>query len=130
GIEEARIVRVGEVRRSLDAHLRPEHDAGRRDRREEFFAGGLGRVAHRGAGLRLEILDDDLLDVAVFPVEVADGEEGLGALASRLPDADEDAGGKGDREPARVLDRAQADGGNLVGGPEVSTTLAGEPFRG
>jgi hypothetical protein len=41
---------------------------------------GLRRVNHPGAGLGPEVLDDDLLDVAVAIVNIAQGKERFNAL--------------------------------------------------
>ena len=46
---------------------------------------GLGRVGQRDGRLGAEVLDDDLLDVAVRAVQVADGEQAVDALASVSP---------------------------------------------
>src|SRR5205085_7720864 len=81
-------------------------------------------------GLRAEVLDDDLLDVAVPAMEVADREERLRAFGFRLPDADEDPGRERDREPPRVLDRSQSHPGVLVRRPEVGTAPLREPAGG
>jgi hypothetical protein len=67
------------------------------------------------------------LHVAVAPVEVADREQRLGALAWRLADADEDARRERDGEAAGVLDRPQPHGRDLVGRTEVRTSAFRQP---
>ena len=45
----------------------------------------------RDIGLGAKILDDDLLDLAVLGVDVADRQQGVHALGERLADPDQDA---------------------------------------
>jgi hypothetical protein len=114
-LEQPRVVRVAEVGRRLDVHLRAHHHPRGGDRGEELVERGLAMAVHRGARLGTEVLDDDLLDVPVAPVHVADGEQRLRALLLGLADADQDAGGEGDAEASRVLDGPQPHRGRLVG---------------
>ena len=93
----------------------PEHDPGDRDGREVLEELGIRSRPHRGAGLRAEVLDDDLLHVAVLGVEVAEGDERLGAVADALADPDEDSGRERDAGGPGVGDDLQAHGGVLVG---------------
>src|SRR5438128_8132552 len=90
--EEAGIDLRREVRRRLDVHLWAQDEARDRERPQEILERGLGRLPHRDPRLGAEVLDDDLLDVAVLFVEVADRDERVDPLASRLADADEQAG--------------------------------------
>ena len=55
---------------------------------------GRGASAIRVPGFGAEILDDDFLDVAVALVQLAQRQQRLDALAPRLADADQDAGGE------------------------------------
>jgi hypothetical protein len=48
-------------------------------------------------GLGQEVLDDHFLDVAPAGVALGDGLERFHAVGTVLADADQDAGGKGDR---------------------------------
>ena len=130
GVEQADLlVRVAEVGRRLQVHARPEHHARGGDGRQEGLVIRLGRRLHRGSRLGSEVLDDDLLDVAVPPVRVADREERLGSLAIGLADAHQDAGGERHGEPSRVLDRAQPHRRHLVRRPEVGTPAFGQAHR-
>jgi len=63
---------LGEVRGSLQVHPGAEHDPRYRDRRQELLVAGLGAIAHRGARLGAEVLNDHLLHVAVAAVELPD----------------------------------------------------------
>ena len=105
---------VGQVGGRLDVHAGPHHDPSGRDGGEERVGVGLGRVVHGRAWLRAEVLHDDLLHVAVAPMDVADRDERLGALARGLPDPDEDAGRERDREAAGVGDGAHPHRRHLV----------------
>src|SRR5439155_14943990 len=119
GIEESEpLLRIREVRRRLDADVWPEDEPCDRNRGEELLFLWFGREPHGRACLRAEVLDDDLLHVAVPPMEVADREEALAALTRRFPDPDQDPGSERDREPACIFDRPQTDGRDLVGRSE------------
>src|SRR3989442_755991 len=115
--EEAGIDLRREVRRRLDVHLWAQDEARDRERPQEILERGLGRLPHRDPRLGAEVLDDDLLDVAVLFVEVADRDERVDPLASRLADADEQAGRERNAELAVERD-------DLVGFHRVSTRLA------
>ena len=124
GVEQSELLRrVGKIGRSLDADVRPHHDARRGDGGEELLVVRLGSARHGRPRLRAEVLHDHLLDVPVPTVEVADREDRAGALPSVLADADEDAGGERDREAARVLDRSKPHRRMLVRGTEVRAAL-------
>ena len=58
----------------------------------------------RIGGLGAEILDDDLLDVTVALVQLANRQERVDPLFERFADADEDAGGERDAKLACCLD--------------------------
>ena len=68
-----------------------QDQAGDRDRPEMVRKRRLGRVRHRGAGLGAEVLDDDLLEMAVLGVQRAQRQQRLDPLAPGLADADQDA---------------------------------------
>src|SRR5437773_939587 len=86
--EQAR-VRVGrEVRRRLHGHGVGQHQARDGDRPQQVVERGLGGIPHRDPRLRAEVLHDDLLDVTVTLVEVADGRERVDSLRRRLADPD------------------------------------------
>ena len=68
-------------------------------------------------------MHDDLLDVTVALVEVADGRERVDSLRRRLADPDEDPRGERDVELARDLDGLEPTRGHFVGRTIVS--LAG-----
>ena len=65
GVEEAREVVVGQVRRRLHRHVVREQEPRRRDRPEVIVEGRLRMRRHARARLRAEVLDDHLLQVAV-----------------------------------------------------------------
>ena len=121
-----------QVRRRLDAHLRAEHQPGDRDRGQEVVDPGVGRRGHRGVILGPEVLHDHFLDVPELLVRPADRVHGLGALGQRLADADQQAGGERDRQPAGVGQRAQPHLRVLVGAAVVRQPLGLEqpPRRG
>src|SRR5207237_9994899 len=107
---QAREIGVGEIGRYLDVHLRTEQEPGHRGRSQDIVYLRFGVVAHRNARLPAEVLYDDLLDVPVALMEIADREQGLDALGEGLADSDENAGGEGDGQLAGERDRAETPG--------------------
>ncbi len=115
GVEQvAEPVGFGEVRRGLDVDVGREHQPGQGDRPDVVLGRARRGGAHRGAGLGQEVLDDDLLHVPVPGVARRDRLERLDPVDLVLADADQDAGGEGDRELARRLEGGQPTLGRLV----------------
>ncbi len=73
--EQPQFAWVGEVRRHLDAHVGAEHESRDGDRGEVVVHVGIRSALHRRAGLRAEVLHDDLLHVAVAIVDLAQGHQ-------------------------------------------------------
>ena len=71
-------------------------------------------IAHRGARLGQEVLDDHLLHVAVAGVGGGDGLQRVDPVLAVLADADQDARRERDPQLARALQRGEAAGGQLV----------------
>ena len=117
-----------QVGRRLDIRLRPKEDAGCGDGPEQFVKAGLGRVGHARPRLRAEVLDDDLLDVPMRVMGIAERKQGLDALLARLADADEDAGGEGHRLFAGQAQCLKPRGRSLVRRAVVGAALGGKPF--
>src|SRR5213592_3226766 len=103
--EQARVDARREIRRCLNVHLGPEQEPCDGERTEQVRERRLRLISHRDARLRAEVLDDDLLDMTVPLVEVADRGEGVHPLALGLADADENARRERDRELPRERDR-------------------------
>ena len=114
---------VLQVRRHLDPHARPEHEPRDGDRRDELGELRVGRVLHRRARLRAEVLHDHFLDVPVALVGVAQGDHRLRAVAQRLANAHEDPRRERDLRAPRVVEQLQAHRRILVGGPVVHLAL-------
>ena len=89
---------------------------------------GLGRLRHARPGLGAEILDDDLLQVAVAVVQVAQRQQRLDALAPGLADADQDAGGERHRRLAGGADGLEPQRRVLVGRAEMRPAAAAQPL--
>src|SRR5216117_99233 len=106
--EQARVDARREIRRCLNVHLGPEQEPCDGERTEQVRERRLRLISHRDARLRAEVLDDDLLDMTVPLVEVADRGEGVHPLALGLADADENARRERDRELPRERDRSEA----------------------
>ena len=119
GLEQARELGVREVGRRLHGDVERHQQARDGDRPEVILERRLGRVGHLRAGLGAEVLDDDLLQVAVPLVQLAQREQRLDALAARLADADQDAARVRDRQAPGAVDRVEAHLGQLVGRAEV-----------
>ena len=107
---------VGEVGRGLQVDLRREQQSGDGDGPEKLVGRARGSLVHGGARLGQEVLDDDLLDMAVAPMAPGDGLEGGDAILPRLPDADQEPGGEGNRCRPGGLQGGQPAGRGLVGG--------------
>ena len=89
---------------------------------------GSGCRRHARAGLRPEVLDDDLLDVSVLLAESPQREQRVDPLLARLPDPDEDPARERNRELTREPDRLQPASGDLVGRGPVRSALLSEPL--
>ena len=117
---------VGEVRGSLDVDLAREHQACRRDGPLQVLGrAGLG-ARHGGAGLGEEVLDDDLLDVAVAGVRGGDGPQRRQLPGPVVPDPHQDPRGEGDGQLAGGLERGQPSCRVLVGRAPVRSQALGE----
>ncbi len=88
---------------------------------------GSGASAILVPGLGAEVLHDDLLQVAVPLVQLAQREQRLDALAARLADADQDAARVRDREAPGAVDRVESHLGQLVGRAEVRLAALRQP---
>ncbi len=106
---------VGEVRWRLHVDLGREHEPGRGDRPLQVLGRARLRARHRRPGLGQEVLDDDLLHVAVAGVRRRDGAQGRQLPGPVVADADEDPGGERDGELAGRLQRGQPARRRLVG---------------
>ena len=67
-------------------------------------------LRHAGAGLGTKVLNDELLDVAVLLVQFPNREQRGDALATRLADADQNAGGVRNAQLARTAQRLRQPG--------------------
>jgi hypothetical protein len=114
-VEQAGEVAVGQVGRRLQVRARAQENARRGDRPQVLVERGLGMACHARAGLGAEVLDDDLLDVAVTIGEPLDREQRLQPLGARLADPDQDPGGERHPLLAGGGNRLQAHGRALVG---------------
>ena len=103
-----------QVRRRLHLDLPAEHQARQRHPSGDLLVAQRGGRSHPRRGLRMERLDDRLLDVAVAFVEAADGEEGLDPLRSGLADPEKEPAGEGDAKLSRLLVHADPGRGLLV----------------
>ena len=117
-----------QVGRRLDRHARPEEEAGDGERPQMLRERRLGRAGHARAGLGAEVLDDDLLQMAVRCVQLAQREERLEPLAPALPDTDQKPRGAGNRQFTGDPERLQAKRRNLVRGAEVRATARCQPL--
>ena len=133
-VVEPRLDEAGEhpraqVRRRLDARVRPQHEPRHRDGPQMILERRLRGRGHRRTGLRPEVLHDHFLDVAVPFVDVPNGEQRLDPLAPGLSDPDQDAGGERHRQRSRPLQSRKPDLGVLVRRPVVRPPLLAQPAR-
>ncbi len=78
--------------------------------------GRVGDIRHLGpvvTRVRNEVLEDDLLQMAVAHMDRGEGFQRFDTLLLALADADQDPGGEGDLQLPRGLDRRQPRGGML-----------------
>src|SRR5260370_4817602 len=79
--------------RSLNIHFRHQH-ACDGDGAQHLAARRLRPVVHGNFGLHAEVLDDDLLDVSVAEMKIANRQQRIDSIIWRLTDADQDTGGE------------------------------------
>ena len=103
----------------LQADLRGEQAARERDDAQEVFCRRLFTCRRTGACVGAEVLNDDLLDMAIPAVQVGDRGEGVDGLLERLADADEEAAREGDAELPGPLRHGDPNGRALVWRPVV-----------
>ena len=82
------VFRRRQVRRRLQVHLRPQDQPRRGHGPQHVLQVRLVRPRPLGVGLGAEILHDHFLDMTVFAVQVANGEQRIQPLRPRLADAD------------------------------------------
>ena len=104
----------GQIRRRLDVHARPENQPRHGDGPFELARLRIRRLRHERAGLGAEVLHDDLLQMPVAQVQLAQCQERVDPFFARFTDADEDAGRERHRQLARQPQRFQSGGGLLV----------------
>ena len=129
GIEQAREVVVGEVRRRLHGDVVGEQQPRSRDRPEVLVEARLRVRGHPRPRLGAEVLDDHLLQVAVPLVHRRERPQRLDPLGARLADPDQDPARERDPQLAGELDRLQPARRQLVGRGPVRAALRGQALR-
>ena len=114
-VEQSWEVSVGEVRRCLQRDAVGQNQPCNGERPEVIIERRLGGVDHLRIGLGAEILDDHLLQVAVFGVQVAQCEQRFDALGARLANANQDAARRRDFQSTHPGESVEADRRLLVG---------------
>ena len=90
--------------------LRGENQTGQRHGIQVLVGRTGRRGVHGCTGLGEEVLDDDLLDVAVSSVRCSDGLQGGDPIAPVLADPDQNPGGEWDGELSRRFQSGQPAG--------------------
>src|SRR5690606_1955627 len=93
-----------QVRWRLQVHLGTENDPRHRDGPDLLLERRLARILHPSPRLRPEVLDYDLLDMAVMLGELSYRQQRLDPLAPRLADADQNARREGHPRPPGCID--------------------------
>ncbi|MGY4277697.1 hypothetical protein ACVILE_003877 [Streptomyces sp. M18.1] len=119
GADQPLVLGVHQIGRGLEAGGGAHDVPGDGHRGDQFVQFRVRHAAHRGVGLGAEVLDDQFLDAVVGAGDLAQREQGLGALLVGLADADQQTRGEGDGGAAGVLQDAQPDGRFLVRGAVV-----------
>ena len=117
-----------QIGRRLDVRVRAEEDARDCDGPEQLIQAWLRCRGHARPRLGPEILNDDLLDVPVVIMGIAEREQGLDPLLSGFADADEDTGGERHRLLAGQAERLEPCCRPLVRRAVVRPALGGEPL--
>ncbi len=103
-----------QVRGRLHVHVAREDLARQPDRVQVLLLRARRVIAHRGARLGQEVLDDHLLHVAVAGVGSGDRLQRVDPVLAVLADPDQDARRERDPQLARPFQRGEAAGGQLV----------------
>ena len=119
---------VGEVGRRLHVDLGGQHQPGHRNGPLQVLGRAGGRLRHGRPRLGQEVLDDDLLHVAVPGVGRGDGPQRRQLPGPVVADPDQDPRGEGDGQLAGRLEGGQAPGRVLVGCTAVGGQPAGQRF--
>jgi hypothetical protein len=99
---------IDEVGWCLQVDVGRQDAPGQLDRIDENVDRARWMVAHHGAGLRNEVLDDHLLHVAISGMRGGNRLQGRDTVITGFADPDEDARGEGDRELAGRVQRREA----------------------
>ena len=129
GNQRGELVGIGEVRWCLQMDIRRQQHPRRGNGPEVLVGVARGGARHRGTRLGQEVLDDDLLHVAVTLVRGGDRLQCFDPLGAVLADADEDAGGEGDLRESGGLEGGEAAFGGLVGSARMGPAGFGESCR-
>ena len=95
GTDEASHGFWAEIRRGLHTDVVVEQEARERNRMQQLCLPRVVRLGHWRLRVASEVLDDDLLNVAMASVQVSNSEQSVHPLGNRLADADEQTRGKG-----------------------------------
>ena len=87
-------------------------------------------MGHAGSSFRPEILNDDLLDMAITFVELAQGKQRVDPLVARFADADQNARGERHALFAGGLDACQPRARMLIGRAVVRSARLAQPLGG
>src|SRR5712692_4861172 len=108
GFKQPRKCSITQIRRGLQIHLAVENKQRSDNRPQHLFLRRLRVRGHRDSRLGAEILDDDLLNVAETPVQLANRDERVHALHERLTNADQNPGGERNPQKAGFFHGAEA----------------------
>ena len=128
-IEQIGIVRIGEIRRRLNVHLR--HQEARHGQRAQHLpAVRFWPACHRRPTLGAEVLHDHFLNVPVSLMQVANRDQRIHALFRRLANSNQNSGGKRNLPPPRIFNYTQALRGFFVGSVVVGGVFREQPRAG
>src|SRR2546422_1525107 len=115
GFEQPRKCSITQIRRGLKIHLAVENKPRSGNRPQHFLLRRLRVGGHRDSRLGAEILDDDLLDVAGTPVQVANRDERVHTFHECLTNADQNPSGERNPQTAGFFHGAEAQRRHFVG---------------
>ena len=129
GVEQTWKVVVGEVRRCLNGDVLRQQQPRDGDRPEVLLEARFGVRSHARSRLGAEVLNDDLLQLAVALVQGSQLFERGDPLGAGLADPDQDPARERNPQLAGELDRLQPARGLLVRRGPVGTAPGREPLR-
>ena len=129
-IDQSALLIRRQIWRRLDIHGRAEQQSRNGNGPTHFLCRRGRHGGHAGSRLRLEVLDDQFLDMTMNFVQIADRQQGVDPLHPRFTDTDQQPSGEGNTLLPCETEGFKARGRVLVGGPEVRPAAQAKSLAG